>query len=188
MAADAHDGAQFAGDNIHRIGAASGIDVNVHGGVRAVRLEKSGERNAHPVVHAGTHHFALAFGNANHRIGSAVDANLFAERVAGPEHIFNDVGADNGHVSAVLVLEFGEGSADLDVEIGQSGHGPGNAADVCVRGGPGLVDDSADGGAVCADGQAGLALRKNGPVVVECNISPLLEFQILVNSHEGFRH
>ncbi len=114
-----------SGDDIHDFAAAAGIDVNVHGGVRAVGLEKSGERDGHPVVHALAQHFALAFGDADHRVGSAVDANLFAERVAGAEHVVDDVGADDGDVGAVLVFDLGEGAAEFDVEVGESGHGPG---------------------------------------------------------------
>jgi hypothetical protein len=41
-------------------------------------------------------HLALALANADHGVGSAIDANLLAQRIAGPEHVVDNVGADDG--------------------------------------------------------------------------------------------
>ena len=80
-------------------------------------MEKCGERNNDPVVHAHAQHLALALANPNHRIGRSIDANLLAERVAGAQHIVDNVIADDGDAGAMFVLEFSEGAPFVDIEI-----------------------------------------------------------------------
>ena len=117
MPANAHDGAQLVGDRIHDFTAASGIDIDVEGGVRSVRLEKCGERNGDPVVHALAEGFALPLAHADDGIGTAIDANLLAQRIAGAEQIVDDIGADDGDVGTVRVFNFSERPAQFDIEV-----------------------------------------------------------------------
>jgi hypothetical protein len=82
VAAGAHDGAQLVDDIVHDLAAAAGVDVDGEGCVCVVGMEKCGEGNGDPVVHAHAEHFALALADADDRIGCAIDTNFLAQRIA----------------------------------------------------------------------------------------------------------
>jgi len=91
-------------------------------------------------------------------------------------------------MGTVFILRFGDGAALGDIEIGNHRHGPGDSADGGVRRRPGLVDDFARGGAVSADGYAGLALGENCLVVVEGDVFSLLELEIFFDRVPDYGH
>ena len=178
----------MVGNRVHHRAPASGVHVNSHAILRAVILQKCREGNRDPVVHALAQHLALAFTHADQRVGRSADTNLLAQRIARAEHVIHNVAAHQGNVGAVRVLDFSERAPGGEIQIGKRGHRPGPAAHLGVGGGFGAVNHRPVGRSRRPHRYAGGAIGEDGFVIVEGDVFPLLEREILVHGDEGLRH
>ena len=188
VAAAAHEGADFVLGLLHDLRAAAGAGEDVDGVVGAVGLLISAHGHCDPVILRSAQHLALTRAHTHHRVGNAPHTDFLANGVALAQQVIHNVVAHNHVVGGFFIVGRGEPAAEVDVEVVERDHGPGDAADAGVGAGVSVVDDGALAVEAGADFGALGAAVADGFVVFHAEDLALLVAEVVFGREDDAGH